>query len=133
MSSGWRFPRPVRILLFLLCTAVSSLGFLWPLYLLSDGWLGAVVALIVAYAWFSYFVMAVAWINDVRVSRWWPASGTVAGFASPCFSAFLATSLTEAIQSFAAQLLLVFPAFLLATLLVAFHWKGGSKQGIEGG
>jgi len=34
------------------------------------------------YAWLCYFVMGVAWVKNVQVKKWWPLTGTLAGFAT---------------------------------------------------
>ena len=116
----------MRILILLVCTALSFMGLIWPIYMIdgSKSLLGLIFAFIVVYAWICYFVMGVSWTADTKVSRWWPVSGTIAGLLSPSFGALAAETVNEAVQVFFAQLFGVSPAALLATWLVIFHMKG---------
>jgi len=63
------------------------------------------------YAWLALLVMNIAWVKDVRLGKFWPASGTIVGGA---FIVKFAT-LTPTVLLYAAS------TFMLSTYLVYFH------------
>ena len=80
------------------------------------------------YAWFSYFVMGVAWVKNKAVKKWWPLTGTLAGLAALGPGFLDGAPRQEALLSFAASLSYVLPAFLLAVWLVVFHLRKGLEN-----
>lgn len=79
------------------------------------------------YAWFSYFVMGVAWIKNKAVKMWWPLTGTLSGLAALGPGFIAGAPYHEAIWAFAVSVFYVLPAFLLAVWMVVFHLRQGLK------
>ena len=73
---------------------------------------GAVSLLFFAYAWFAWVVMAVAWVVQCQLHRFWPISGCVTG--SICIIFVLPLVIPA---------LLVLPAVLLAITFCKYHLR----------
>jgi len=135
----------MRTTLLLLCTGLSFMGFIYPIMLIAT-LLGAasspipsykleepsflpfvLLGSISLYAWLCYFVMGIAWVKNVQVKKWWPLTGTLAGFATLSPGFLNEAPFQEALIAFVAPLLYVLPAFLLASWLVIFHLKQGVR------
>lgn len=80
------------------------------------------------YSWFSYFVMGVAWVKNRPVKKWWPLTGTVAGLVALGPGFLTGAPHQEALLGFAASLIYVLPAFLLALWMVVFHLRRGARK-----
>jgi hypothetical protein len=80
------------------------------------------------YSWFSYFVMGVAWVKNKAVKKWWPLTGTLAGFVALGPGFLTGAPRQEALLAFAASLFYVLPAFLLAVWMVVFHLRQGARK-----
>ena len=102
---------------------ISVVGFLfYPINFFSpDFWLKdiqqasfllAAIISIFAYAWFSWFVMAIAWLFDKRLSRYWPISGSIVG----ALSVILVSPLIVSV-------FLLLPSIMLAITFCKFHLK----------
>lgn len=124
-------PRPLRIFLkvglLLLTLLLSCYGLIMGLAAaysaVQDVLGGASITLIgitwgvfMGFAWLAWFVMAIAWVLEKRLHRFWPVSGTIAG----CLSI---------VSTFGFGLAFTFPAVLMAAYLVAFHLRSGSRGG----
>lgn len=134
----------MRALFFFVCTALSFLGFFYPVMFiaqllgmassggayhqgsqLSDFLWNLAIGGAVSYAWLCYFIMGVAWIKNSITRKWWPISGTVAAIVLPVMSAATSSTLSQALRTFSLPLLLVLPAAVLALWLVVHHLKQG--------
>lgn len=70
------------------------------------------IMLIFDYAWFSWFVMAIAWAFDKRLPKYWPISGCIAGVLSVLLTSPLVL-----------PVVLLLPSILLAISFCRFHLK----------
>jgi len=69
----------------------------------------AAIISIFAYAW---FVMAIAWLFDKRLSRYWPISGSIVGALSVIF-----------VSPQIVPVFLLLPSIMLAITFCKFHLK----------
>lgn len=74
-----------------------------------------VVSAMMAYAWIAWWVLAVAWIFQRRLHRWWPISGTVAGIGS-------------ILWTFGFAIVFTFPAIGMAIVFVTFALSREAQQ-----
>lgn len=73
------------------------------------------VAAMMGYAWIAWWVLAVAWILQRRLHRWWPVSGTAAGVGSILFT-------------FGFGIVFTFPAIIMAIVFVTFASSREARQ-----
>jgi hypothetical protein len=102
----------IRIVAVLLCSALSSYGIVMSsMQAMSNPF----AMVLVPYAWLAYFVFCAAWIGQMKLSRFWMISGTVAGVGSLAMEPF--------------GFLLVFPSVLLAAhIIMAYHFRSDSPN-----
>lgn len=130
----------LRLSLVVTSYLLSSVGLLVMLQLIIEGirqphktLLDWQVMIFWLTAWGCHLVMSVAWVKDKRLGRLWAAGGTLVGIASflvwPAYQVskpvpyFLVESNWAAVTLMTAQLILVFPSFLLAIWIIRFHWR----------
>jgi ammonia channel protein AmtB len=73
------------------------------------------VCVALAYAWIAWIVLAVAWIRQRRLHRWWPISGTVIGIVCIAWTLGFAIVFT-------------FPAIGMAIVFVTFALSKEARQ-----
>lgn len=136
----------MRTSFLVVCTGLSFMGFYYPIMFLAT-LIGSASSPIPAYkahdpsfsffllfgaisiyAWFSYFIMGVAWVRNRAVKKWWPLTGTLAGLVALGPGFLAGAPRQEALLTFAASLFYVLPAFLLAVWMVVFHLRKGAKK-----
>jgi hypothetical protein len=120
-------PWILRTLAVLISAMLSTYGLLWGyaslaalvmrLFGIGDpapAWMYAVSAMM-GYAWIAWWVLAVAWIRQRRLHRWWPISGSAAGIGSVLWTFGFAIPFT-------------FPAIIMAIVFVTFALSKEARQ-----
>jgi uncharacterized protein YacL len=80
----------------------------------------AVITSIFIYAWFSWFVMAIAWLFDKKLSRYWPISGSISG-----------TLGVLCVLPLVVPALLLLPSIILAITFCRFHLKRDLRECLQ--
>lgn len=129
MNWGFRFAT------IFVCYALSFFGLFAPLFLAigagpSEKIALSIVSVVMLYAWLCHFMMSLGWLNQHRVNKLWPITGTVAGVVSiiwaPLISVFkgnVPISMDAVFGSITLFGGLVSPCVLLGMYLVWFHLK----------
>lgn len=120
-------PWILRTLAVLISAALSSYGLIWGYASLvgivqrlfgigepAPTWMYGVSAMM-AYAWVAWIVLAVAWVRQRRLHRWWPISGTAVGIA--CI-----------LWTFGLAIVFTFPAIGMAIVFVTFALSKEARQ-----
>ncbi len=115
----------MKISIFIICSVISFLGFLYPLVLLIAGLVERDPIILILffsciYAWYCYFIMGVAWVKKQKIDKWYPLSGTVSALINPITFSFGQNTFPESL-SFFDMFIPVLPAVLLACWFVYFH------------
>jgi len=80
----------------------------------------AAITSIFIYAWSSWFVMAIAWLFDKRLSRYWPISGSITGALGVII-----------VLPLVVPVLLLLPSIILAITFCRFHLKRDSRECLQ--
>ena len=122
----------MRATLFIIATVLSSFGMLQNFVAISvigeDNNMAGIAFLCTSlYAWFSYFVMGMAWIRNEPAALLWPISGTLAGLLAlnGGGSFFLSDHYSPAVMLIPAAF--VSPAIIMSLWLVIYH-LGAQQQ-----
>lgn len=120
-------PWTLRTLAVLASAALSWYGLLWGaagfagIFVMLSGaddsapnWM-LLVSVALAYAWIAWIVLAVAWIRQRRLHRWWPISGTVVSIGCILWTMGFAIVFT-------------FPAIAMAIVFVTFALSREARQ-----
>lgn len=75
---------------------------------------------IFSYAWLSWFVMAIAWLFDKKLSRYWPISGLITGTLGVLF-----------VLPLVVPALLLLPSIILAITFCRFHLKRDLRESLQ--
>ena len=67
---------------------------------------------IFSYAWFSYFIMGIFWLFEIKLGKFFPITGTIAGVVGVLFASIVII-----------PLLFLMPAIILAYIFCQFHFS----------
>lgn len=81
------------------------------------------------YAWMVHIILALSWIADKKLKKFWPISGSIAGVFSYLHFAYIFPlhSHQTLIDKLVPLLILTFPLLLLTIYLVWFHLSATCK------
>lgn len=128
----------VRLVVTVTCYLLSSLGLLWTLIMVTETIKSVkpgnlLIPIVFCYAWLAHLVMSVAWIQNKRLKKFWPISGTFAGISSLAFIPIfgIATGFSQMLGITAKDHLIIMmytaamvaPCVALAAYLVWFHMR----------
>ena len=132
----------MRVILFGLCTFLSSFGFVGTALFLQQSfrcgegsfsssceadivmdWAGLWIFLICCCAWFVYFKMGSAWIRCERLGQLWPTLGTVFGVLALNRGGLAFFRVDYNPSEMIGVGIFVLPAIILAFWMVGYHLK----------
>ncbi len=125
-----------RLAVVATCYFLSSYGIVLSLMLVAmsgtKSLCGALVGLVMLFAWVCHIVMSANWVIDRPARKWVPVYGTLAGIIGMALWPIADTKIKqfEALDVFRATAIgagFTLPCVLLAVYLVRFHLKAQSK------
>lgn len=124
-----------RIAVVAICYLLSSYGILISLMLAGLSGIqsvsGALVGLIILFAWLCHVVMSMNWVLDKPATKWVPVYGTLAGILGLVLWPMVGSSIgnfdmEDMFHAAAMGIVFTLPCVLLAIYLVWFHLRAQS-------
>ncbi|WP_374356401.1 hypothetical protein [Chitinimonas sp.] len=122
-----------RLLVVGVCYLLSGYGLLFSMMAIAEVFRGNIIYAVLLYAWLCHVVMSLGWVVNIRVARFWPISGTIAGVASFLLIPLVGGQSSQfGFDAVIMEVLTVAPCLFLGFHLVSFHLKHSNRTRVAG-